>query len=559
MSIASQSPQQQQQPRSILADSPTRQVHSFVSLVSSPEASSPDELVDHSSVSQAILSDVSSQPKPKSILENAHEALPRKPSRSGSELGFKAALKATFLPPPTPGRQIKAKDGKKLGKSFQRTDPLPERFQGGQVLEYDPRGKDVAADDGILPPGFTKPPPFDQRHSASESGYASDKESSVGTPSEMGDASRFSRSYTSEASSACRPSINHQSEREPPTSSVPSRARQGSVASTTSSSSSAAAIKFAPLPMSGRLQRANSITIGVAARSHLLQSQGTAAPPRSSCTPQHVHGSQAWYTNNAGNLHPRHQDVVDVGQEIKKGATKAWKLLRGTGGGNASDASNSSNNNTPATHSAPAARAAAQAALLEKAKKTFPKEGAPVADHETGQLKMANASVPLNTTPKISQGQVSDQAKKAAVPAASGDRTPRRAASPTQHFRSMSISEQPEADEAAAAAIEAAHAKNAAKAAHLPNGHHPHDLQDGPQHNTYHLADDHDAAHLDSGTATPTSAMQRRLSTGAFLCGLSLRGIQEDRRRDLLGLDADDDEQQRMDSGKKGLGDESKT
>ncbi|SPC66202.1 uncharacterized protein UHOD_13650 [Ustilago sp. UG-2017b] len=559
MSIASQSPQQQQQPRPILADSPTRQVHSFVSLVSSPEASSPDELVDHSSVSQAILSDVSSQPKPNSILENAHEALPRKPSRSGSESGFKAALKATFLPPPTPGRQIKAKDGKKLGKSFQRTDPLPERFQGGQVLEYDPRDKHVAAGDGILPPGSTKPPPFDRRDSASESGYASDKESSVGNPSEMGDASCFSRSYTSEASSACRPSMNHQSERGPPTSSVPSRARQGSVASTTSSSSSAAAIKFAPLPMSGRLKRANSITIGVAARSHLLQSQDTAALPRSSCTPQHVHGSQAWYTNNAGNLHPRHQDVVDVGQEIKKGATKAWKLLRGTGGGIASDASNSSNNNTPATQSAPAARAAAQAALLEKAKKTFPKEGAPVADHETGQLKMANTSVPLNTTPKISQGQVSDQAKKAAVPAASGDRTPRRAASPTQHLRSMSISEQPEAEEAAAAAIEAAHAKNAAIAAHLPNGHHPHDLQDGPQHNTYHLADDHDAAHLDSGTATPTSAMQRRLSTGAFLRGLSLRGIQEDRRRDLLGLDADDDEQQRMDSGEKGLGDESKT
>ncbi|KAJ1017929.1 hypothetical protein NDA13_006540 [Ustilago tritici] len=559
MSIASQSPQQQQQqqPRPILTDSPTRQDHSFVSVVSSPEASSPDELVSDSSVSQAILSDASSQPKPKSILENAHGALPRKPSRSGSESGFKAALKATFLPPPTPGRQIKVKDGKKLGKSFQRTDPLPERFQGGQVLEYDPRGKHATAGDGILPSGCTKPPSFDRRDSASESGYASDKESSVGTPSEMGDAARFSRSYTSEASSACRPSMNDQSEWGPPTSSVPSRARQGSVASTTSSSSSAAAIKFAPLPMSGRLKRANSITIGVAARSHLLQSQGTAAPPRPSCTPQHVHGSQAWYTNNAGNLHPRHQDVVDVGQEIKKGATKAWKLLRGTGGGNASDASNSSNNNTPATQSAPAARAAAQAALLEKARKTLPKEGAPVADHETGQLKMANASVPLNTTPKISQGQVSDQAKKAAVPAASGDRTPRRAGSPTQHLRNMSISEQPEAE--AAAAIEAAHAKNAAKAAHLPNGHHPHDLQDGPQHNTYHLADDHDAAQLDSGTATPTSAMQRRLSTGAFLRGLSLRGIQEDRKRDLLGLDADDDEQQRMDSGEKGLGDESKT
>lgn len=555
MSVSSQPPQPQQQPRPILTDSPNKQDPTFVSVVSSPESSSPDELVSDSSKSQAILSDASSQPKPKSILENPNEALPRKPSRSGSESGFKAALKATFLPPPTPGRQIKVKDGTKLGKTFQRTDPPPAKFEGGQVLEYDPRGKDASAGDGILPPGCTKPPPLDRRDSASESGYGSDKESSVDTPSEMGEGSDFSRSYTSEASSAWGSSMNDQSERGRPTLSVPSRARQGSMASTTSSGSSAAAIKFAPLPVSGRLKRANSITIGVAARSHLLQSQGTAAPPRPSYTPQHVHGSQAWYTNNAGHVHPRHDGVVDVGQEIKKGATKAWKLLRG--GGNTSDSSNSSKNNTPAAESAPDGKDAAKAALLEKPKKSFPKEGAPIADPETGELKMANGSEPVNPTPKISQGEVSDQAKKASIPASSGDQTPRRAASPTSQLRSMSISEDPEAEEAAAA-IEAAHAKNAAKAAHLPNGHHPHDLEDGPQHSTYHLADEHEAAHLDSGAATPRSAMQRRLSTGAFLRGLSLRGIQEDRRRDLLGLDADDDAQQRRDSGEKG-GDERKT
>ncbi len=105
----------------------------------------------------------------------------------------------------------------------------------------------------------------------------------------------------------------------------------------------------------------------------------------------------------------------------------------------------------------------------------------------------------------------------------------------------MSISEDPEA-EAAAAALEAAHAKNSSKEAHLPNGHHPHDLQEGPQHNTFHLADEHDAVPLDSGAATPRSGMQRRLSTGAFLRGLSLRGIQEDRRRDILGLDGKEGE-----------------
>lgn len=542
----------------VLSDSPTKNDHVFVSTVSSQDTASPDEIVSDSSTSPFVHSDSSQPPKLKSILDNPNEVLPQK-SRSGSESGFKAALKATFLPPPTPGRQIKVKDGKRLGKSFKRTEPRPNDFEGGEVLDYDPRGKHASAGDGILPPGCLKPPSSssDRRDSVSESGYGSDKESSLGTPSEMSE-SDFSRSYTSEASSAWADS----SERGRSMTSVSSRPRQASMASTTSNSSGAA-IKFAPLPVSGRLKRANSITIGVAARSHLLQSQGTAAPPRPSYTPQHVHGSQSWYTDAQPHPNPRYDDVVDVGEEIKKGASKAWKLIRGSGG-NTSDSSNgkakekgAAASQAPAQQSEGEARtaaerkAAAQAAIFEKPKKTFPKEGAPVADAETGELKMANGDA-ITTTPKLAQGEVSEAARKTpsaelANARASGDQTPRRAASPTSQMRDMSISEEPEAEEAAAA-LEAAHAKNAEKEAHRPNGHHPHELEDGPQHNTFHLADEHDASHLDSGAATPRSGMQRRLSTGAFLRGLSIRGIQEDRRRELLGL-GQDEESAARDSG----------
>ena len=563
MSVASQTMPLQQQPHtmsvaSTLSDSPTKEDHIFVSTVSSEDASSPDEIVSDSSRGLAIHSDSSNQPRLKSILDNPNEVLPRKTSRSGSESGFKAALKATFLPPPTPGRQIKLKDGKRLGKSFRRAEPLPNDFEGGEVLDYDPRGKHASAGDGILPAGCLRPPPSprDTRDSASESGYGSDQESSLGAPSEVAE-SEFSQSYTSESSSAWGSTTNASSERGRPSASVSSRARQASMASTTSNSS-CAAIKFAPLPVSGRLKRANSITIGVAARSHLLQSQGTAAPPRPSYTPQHVHGSQTWYTNAPPNSHPRHDDVVDVGEEIKKGASKAWKLLRG-GGGNTSDSSSSKAKESGAAGAPPSSaaerKAAAQAAIFEKPKKAFPKEGAPIADPETGELKIANGAAASSTTPKISQGEVSEEVKKtptrdAAHGRVSGDQTPRRPASPASQLRNMSISENPEAEEAAAA-LEAAHAKNAAKEAHMPNGHHPHELEDGPQHNTFHLADEHDAGPLDSGMATPRSGMQRRLSTGAFLRGLSIRGIQEDRRRDLLGLDQDDDAERR-DSGEAG-------
>ncbi len=375
----------------VQTDSPTKEDHLFLSTVSSEDVSSPDEIGSGSDSSRStnLLSDSSQQPKIKGILDNKHEALPRKTSRAGQETGFKAALKATFLPPPQPGRQIKVKDGKKLGKSFQRTDERPNDFAGGEVLDYDPRGKNATAGDGILPPGSLKTPPINRgRSGTTESGYGSDRESSLGAPSESGE---------SEVGSEWAASTNGSSDRGRSfVMSKPNRPRGDSIASTTSSSSGAA-IKFAPLPMSGRLKRANSFSIGVAARTHLLRSQGTAAPPRPTYTPQHLHGSQMWYASQA----QKHEDVVDVGEEIKKGASKAWKLIRGGGSASDKDSGKSDGNASPATSDAERS-AAAKAAIFTKPKKEYPKEGAPIADAQTGELKIANAPShsASNTTPR---------------------------------------------------------------------------------------------------------------------------------------------------------------
>lgn len=551
MSVASQptSSQQDQHKSAAISDrsqAPAKQEPVFVSTLTAEETSSPEQTSSDSFRAPAIQSEFSKQPKLKSILDNPNDVLPCRASRSGSESGFKAALKATFLPPPTPGRQVKLKDGRTLGRSFQRTEPRSTDFEGGEVLDYDPRGKNASAGDGILPTVCLYPPSTSPVNSTSGSGYGSDKDSGLSTPSETDESADYSHSYTSETNSAMGSSTNTSSERGRPAISVPSRAREGSMASTTSSSSGAA-IRFCPLPVSGRLKRANSITIGVAARSHLLQSQGSAAPLRPSYAPHHVHGSQSWYTNAGHNAnaatHLRHADVVDVGEEIKKGASKAWKFIRG-GGASTSDSSGGKAKQVSDSSNAVQTKAA-QSAMFDQPKKAFPKEGAPVADPETGELKMADGSA-LGSSSEVPNGRISDSAKK--LPAAdsgpqSGDHTPRRAISPTAQLQSMSISEDPEAEEAAAA-LEAAHANNAAKQSRRPNGHHPHELCDGPQHNTFHLADEHDTAHLDSGAATPRSGIQRRLSTGAFLRGLSIRGIQEDRRRDLLGLDQDGEPQQ---------------
>ncbi|KZP01125.1 hypothetical protein CALVIDRAFT_552240 [Calocera viscosa TUFC12733] len=91
-------------------------------------------------------------------------------------------------------------------------------------------------------------------------------------------------------------------------------------------------ISFAPLPSPDRpRQRRNSITLGVAARSQILRSQGAGAAPRPSSAhpnprargPKVVHvyeGGQDWSAN-------RREQVVDLGELGKK----LWKRWRGEG------------------------------------------------------------------------------------------------------------------------------------------------------------------------------------------------------------------------------------
>lgn len=372
----------------------------------------------------------------KGILDNPHDTLPPRRTSSASESGFKAALKATFLPAPTPGRLAKHK-GQPLGKTFRRTQPLPSDFEGAQVLPFDPRGEHASVGDGILE--------LPRRGSDS----TTDTESSLFDDQ---DQDRDQEPERGRGRSMC-PGMGR---------------RESSVASTsTTSTTSSCAIRFAPLPVSGRLKRANSITIGVAARSHLLQSQGSAAPPRQEQIPQHVHASQQqWYVTGT-----KPDDVIDVGEEIRKGAVKAWNRIRGTSTSTRSGSSSGSGSGA----------------------NVHAKEGAPVADPRTGEIKVLGG-------PGVDKPDL-----------ALGDDTPVRVSSPvpTDELRHLAIAEAPDEDE----------------------------LPEGPQHETYHLGEGHD----DDGMQTPRS-LQRRLSTGTFLRGLSLREIQETRRRDLLGTrDGDGD------------------
>jgi hypothetical protein len=149
-----------------------------------------------------------------------------------------------------------------------------------------------------------------------------------------------------------------------------------------------------------------------------------------------------WY--NGG---PKPDDVVDVGEELRKGALKAWRKVRG------------------GRSESPAAKA-------------------------EGDGKGAAAAPQVATESPVA-----------------GDATPRRAGSPDHAARTSK-------DEA-----------------HPPEGGQPH---------SYHLADGDD--HTAEGARTPRNGMTRRLSTGAFLGNASLRGMQDDRRKKVLGLDGGDDE-----------------
>lgn len=381
------------------------------------------------------------------ILANAHEATPRSRADKGS--GFAAALKTAFIPP-QPGKQL-PKGKKPLGKSFERQTPLSpgDTHAGGDVLPYDPRGQAASAGDGILPPA-----------SAAARTRAASGASTASSIDGLPPSSDGSGAWSSDGA-MLSPASERADDDE-------AWHRRGSSATTASSaggessgSGSQCAIRFAPLPSSGRLKRANSITIGVAARSHLLSSQGAARqnaagwqqaqlhPPSfghgaGQVDPSQKHNTQMWY--NGG---PKPDDVVDVGEELRKGALKAWRKVRG------------------ARSESPAGK--------DKSKGTA-------------------TAAPAATT-------------ESPVPAA-GDATPRRAGSP-DHLTRTSKDE-----------------------AHPPEGGQP---------QTYHLADGDD--HAADGARTPRNGMTRRLSTGAFLGNASLRGMQDDRRKKVLGLDGDDEDE----------------
>ncbi|PWN42518.1 hypothetical protein IE81DRAFT_125608 [Ceraceosorus guamensis] len=445
---------------------------------SSSSSSSSKGLNAQSSSSKLSVNGQPSSPNAGGILTNAHEkpALTRRAlsSNSGTGATIASAFKTAFQPPPQAGKQAK-KTGLPLGKSFERTTPLGSdgsRHVGAEVLPYDPRGEEASAGDGVLPPTRLDIPQggwhVPRKQSASEDAPSS---SSSERPPPLTSSSDFSNwvarddsEQVSEdvAEPASPASAHHSSASETSdgarswksgstaATTTDEALRRGSVASTSTNASSGSsnhscAIRFAPLPSSGRLKRANSITIGVAARSHLLSSQGSARSNAADWQSAQLHAPggpagngnnarQAWYNGGA-----KPDDVVDIGEELRKGALKAWRKVRGNG-------------------APPSPAAAAESSKSSTA---------------GGQTLQAPSK---------------------------GDATPRRSASPTSDEQTTD--------------------------------HHQTDHVDGGQPSTFHQADED----LGEGAQTPRA---RRLSTGAFLGSSSLRGMQEDRRKEVLGLEGE--------------------
>jgi hypothetical protein len=264
------------------------------------------------------------------ILANAHEA-PKKPIKPADN-GFTAALKNAFILP-TPGKQMK-NTGKPLGKSFRRTSPLPTvGHEGGEVLKRDPRGQNAPVGDGVV---LTTDP---------------DDEDEESVPAWSPITATSSASSSSEAASAQESawSGEHYGRGRSSTAST-NMSRSDSIAST-ASSNNPCKIKFCPLPSSGRLKRANSITIGVAARTHLLQSQGSARVTDNTAAWQAQANAQKQQQSNGTNSQQggtqdtnrgpqvRYNDTVDLGEELRKGMLKAFrKVRRGSSVSNGSEA-----------------------------------------------------------------------------------------------------------------------------------------------------------------------------------------------------------------------------
>jgi hypothetical protein len=272
-----------------------------------------------------------SQGTGKGILANAHEA-PKRQAK-GSDKGFSSALKSAFIIPQA-GKQMK-KNGKPLGKSFERTQPLPTvGHEGGEVLKVDPRGQNATSGDGIV-----LETDGDDNEEALDEG-----EGQPWSPTSA-DSSYSASSFTSNDENSWEQHMRGRSNTNTTSSSM---GRSPSVASSQCSSNNPCSIKFAPLPTSGRLKRANSITIGVAARSQLLHSQGGGRAPTNSAAWQAQANAQR-YASSSSTMSQggatmadfqnaprqasvvnaaREADTVDLGEVARKGAMKAWRKIR---------------------------------------------------------------------------------------------------------------------------------------------------------------------------------------------------------------------------------------
>lgn len=275
-------------------------------------------------------------PRSGGILANAHEA-PKKAIKP-ADSSFTSALKSAFIPQQA-GKQMRA-NGKPLGKSFERTQPLATKgHDGGEVLKRDPRGQNAPCGDGVVLATT------DADEEDVEDEYHEAEVSAPWSPtSATSDASTVASSTSSSSTGDSQPSSSwEQAVRGRSNTQSSSISRSTSRSSSQASSNNPCSIKFAPLPSSGRLKRANSITIGVAARSQLLHSQGggrasngansNSAAWQTQINAQRSGGSndqfqQPQRQSNSASSVIRQDDTIDVGEEIRKGAMKAWRRMR---------------------------------------------------------------------------------------------------------------------------------------------------------------------------------------------------------------------------------------
>ncbi|KAE8244039.1 hypothetical protein A4X13_0g6846 [Tilletia indica] len=236
----------------------------------------------------------------------------------------------------------KANAARPLGKSFKRDGPPPldaeGKIQGAPLLDADPRT--ASSDQEDVFEGGSSSDLSSSVDSLSQASSSSSSAGPVGRRTVSNGSVGPSTSNRSGSAGLLRSISN--------ASSVQSGSSKSSQSGPDGRRGSAHTIRFCPLPATGRLKRANSITIGIAARSQILLSQGNGPVPRGQqqswtqggpSTPSRsgVHPTDsrysgfqdqraaAWY--EAGGDVPA--DVIDVGAELRKVGMKAWRRMRG--------------------------------------------------------------------------------------------------------------------------------------------------------------------------------------------------------------------------------------